>query len=262
MSTERLPTPREDRRNIKLVLAYDGSDFAGWQRQRNALSVQQALEEAIEQVTGTHAAVHGSGRTDAGVHARGQVANFHTRSLLPVEELQRALNALLPPTVAVLEAEEVGPHFHACFSAVAKHYRYTMWNAPVRPVFERFYTLHIPYKLNLSRMREAARQLVGEHDFAAFATHARSKGNTVRRIHQLTIRRNGVLILVDVKGSGFLYNMVRAIVGTLLEVGRGKLAPADVVEILAARDRRRAGRNVAARGLCLVSVEYPEDASC
>lgn len=246
-------------RNIKLVLAYDGTDFAGWQRQADRPTVQQTVEEVIERVTGERVNLIGAGRTDAGVHALGQVANFHTRSRLPTDDLQRALNALLPRTVAVLEAREVAPEFHARYQAVGKHYRYTIHNHPIRPVLDRHLVLHIRRRLNLTRMRRAARCLVGEHDFAAFTTHARLQSNTVRRVDELSIRRNGPRVLVDIKGSGFLYNMVRAIVGTLIEVGRGRLAPEAVAEILAGGDRRRAGPTAPAHGLCLVSVRYPEE---
>jgi len=243
------------------VLAYEGTDFAGWQRQRNASTVQQVLEEAIEQVTGERVSVVGSGRTDAGVHALGQVANFHSSSSLPVGELQRALNALLPPTVVVLKAAEVASDFHARYRATGKHYRYRLHNASLRPVFDRHLVLHLRARLNLTRMRRAARALVGEHDFAAFTTHAREEPNTVRRIEELTIHRRGERVLVDIKGSGFLYQMVRAIVGTLVEVGRGKLPAQAVGEILASGDRGRAGPTAPAHGLCLVSVRYPEDVS-
>jgi len=245
-------------RNIKLVLAYDGTDFAGWQRQRNAVTVQQVLEEAIEHATGEGVTVVGAGRTDAGVHALGQVANFHSVSRLAVAELHRALNALLPPTVAVLEAEEAASDFHARYWAMGKHYRYRLHNGPVRPVLDRHLVLHLRTPLNLRRTRRAARALVGEHDFAAFTTHAREKSNTVRRIEELTIRRRGQRVLVDMTGSGFLYNMVRAIVGTLIEVGRGRLAANAVAEILASGDRSRAGPTAPAHGLCLVSVRYPD----
>ena len=259
MSVRRSAAPPTPSRNVKLVLTYDGTDFAGWQRQPNAPTVQQTLEEAIERVTGERVNLIGAGRTDAGVHALAQVANFHTRNRLPASDLGRALNALLPPTVAVLEAREVTPDFHARYRAVGKHYRYTIHNHPVRPVLDRHLVLHVRRRLNLTRMRRAAQGLLGEHDFAAFTTHARLQPSTVRRVHQLSIRRNGQRVLVDIKGSGFLYNMVRAIVGTLIEVGRGKLAAEAVAEVLASGDRRQAGPTAPAHGLCLVSVRYPEE---
>ena len=261
MSTDRSPSRRAGTRNVKLVLAYDGTDFAGWQRQKNAPTVQQTLEDSIEQVTGERISVVGAGRTDAGVHALGQVANFHTSSRLSVAELHRALNAVLSPAVAVLEAEEADPDFHARYWATGKHYRYVIHNGPVRPVLERHTVLHLRAHLNLARIRRAARLLVGEYDFAAFTTHARSKDNTVRRVEELSIRRNGERILVDTKGNGFLYNMVRAIVGTLLEVGRGRLPVEAMTEILASGDRRRAGPTAPAQGLCLMSVRYPSERS-
>jgi len=259
MGTKRSPSADADTRNVKLVLTYDGAGFVGWQRQKNAPSVQQALEEAIARVTGEQPTVVGAGRTDAGVHALGQVANFHTASRLSVVELHRALNGVLPATVAVLEAEEVDPAFHSRYRATGKHYRYTIYNATVRPVLERHRVLHVPRRLDLSRVRRAARVLVGEHDFAAFTTHAREKENTVRRVEELNVRRNGERVLVDIIGNGFLYNMVRAIVGTLLDVGRGRLSAEDVADILTSADRRRAGNTAPAHGLCLVSVRYPDE---
>jgi tRNA pseudouridine38-40 synthase len=247
-------------RNVKLVLAYDGSGFAGWQRQANARTVQGVLEETIARVTGERVTVNGAGRTDAGVHACGQVANFRTTSRLSADHLQRALNALLPPSVAVVQAEEVPAEFHARFGAVGKHYRYTLSLGPVRPVFDRERVLHVRAHLSLPAMRRAARPLVGEHDFAAFTKQADEAKSTVRHIDDVHIRRNGSRVLVDITGSGFLYGMVRAIVGTLLEVGRGKLTPAALADILASCDRRRAGPTAPAHGLCLMSVRYPEEA--
>jgi tRNA pseudouridine38-40 synthase len=248
-------------RNVKLVIAYDGTDFAGWQRQANTGTVQGVVEETIARVTGERPTVIGAGRTDAGVHACGQVANFRTTSRLSASELQRALNALLPPSVAVLQAEDVPAEFHARFGALGKHYRYTLYLGPVRPVFDRERVLHVRAHLNLAAMRRAARPLVGEHDFAAFTTHAEEAKSTVRRIEDVSIRRNGSRVLVDIIGSGFLYGMVRAIVGTLLEVGRGKLPPEALADILASCDRRRAGPTAPAHGLCLMSVRYPENAA-
>ena len=259
MGTKRSPSAEADTRNVKLVLTYDGAGFAGWQRQKNAPSVQQALEEAIARVTGEQPTVVGAGRTDAGVHALGQVANFHTASRLSVAELHRALNGVLPETVAVLEAEEVAPEFHARFGATGKHYRYTIHNAPVRPVLDRHRVLHVRGRVNLTAVRRAARVLVGEHDFAAFTTHAREKENTVRRVEELSVRRNGERVMVDIIGNGFLYNMVRAIVGTLLDVGRGRLTSEGVACILASGDRRQAGPTAPAHGLCLMSVRYPDE---
>lgn len=280
-------------RNIRLVISYDGTDFHGWQRQPQAPSVQACLEGAIEKMLGERVQVWGSGRTDAGVHALKQVANFKTACRIPCANLLKALNDTLPPTVRIKEAEEVAEKFHARYDVRAKTYRYRILQAPVCSPFLWRFVYHYPFPLDWARMAEAARLLEGEHDFTSFAGaegHAGEVGEClpaqtgtghgppderehpksatlpgragtpgmVRKIYQSRVlwRPRTSLLIYEVRGSGFLHHMVRNIVGTLIEVGRGKLAPHDMLGILKVRDRARAGATAPARGLCLAQVEY------
>jgi tRNA pseudouridine38-40 synthase len=245
-----------------LTIAYDGAAFAGWQRQQGFDSVQQALEEAFMTIVGEPVVVHGAGRTDAGVHALRQCAHVRIDRDDPPDRLLRALNGNLPEAVRVVEARRIGPDFHARFSARGKRYVYRCLVSRVLPVFGRgrYHWLRRP--VDLERMRAAARHLRGEHDFAAFATnpgYPRRRG-TVRRVDQVRVVRRSHGFDLFVQGSGFLYNMVRAIAGTLIEVGVGKREPDEVAAILASCDRRRAGENAPAEGLYLLRVLYPRDA--
>jgi tRNA pseudouridine38-40 synthase len=245
-----------------LTISYDGSAFAGWQRQEGFDTVQQALEEAFARLCGQPVVVHGSGRTDAGVHAFRQCAHVRIDRSMEPGRLQRALNGNLPETVRVVAVRRVGPTFHARFSARGKRYVYRCLTTPVLPVFGRGRYHWIRRPVDLARMREAARHLVGEHDFAAFATnpgYPRKRG-TVRRVDHVRVVRRPHGLDIVVQGSGFLYNMVRAIAGTLLEVGVGKREPHEVAEILGSCDRRRAGENAPADGLYLLRVLYPREA--
>jgi tRNA pseudouridine38-40 synthase len=249
-------------RNIRLILAYDGTDFHGWQRQPDAPTIQACLEDALAKLTGAPVQVCGSGRTDAGVHALHQVANFHTASTIPCANFVKALNDLLPPTVRVKGADDVSPAFHARYDVLHKTYRYRILLTPVcSPLLCRF-VCHHPYPLDRARMAEAARHFEGEHDFTSFAAtdadedeDAKSRGRVIHRSHLLWRPRSSMLVY-EVTGKGFLRYMVRNIVGTLIEVGRGKLAPSDIPRILAARDRTQAGPTAPAPGLCLMKVEY------
>lgn len=251
-------------RNIRLIVAYDGTDFHGWQRQPRATTVQELLETRLAKIVGKPIKLYGSGRTDAGVHASGQVANFKTRCSIPCRGLILALNSALPPSVRVRSAQEVPAAFHARSDAQAKVYRYRILQNPICPPFLWRFVYHYPYALNRRRMAPAAREFEGEHDFTSFAgtDHAakarRRKDSNVRRIisSRLVWRKNLSLAVYEVRGSGFLHHMVRNIVGTLIEVGSGRLAPDDITPILEARDRSRAGPTAPARGLCLVKVEY------
>jgi tRNA pseudouridine38-40 synthase len=267
-------------RNLCLVIAYDGTDFHGWQRQPNAPTVQGCLEEALARITAAEVKLYGSGRTDAGVHARNQVANFKTGCRIPCQNLLKALNDLLPPTVRIKEVRDAAEDFHARYHVRAKVYRYRILQAPICSPFLWRFVEHCPYPLDHGPMGEAARLLEGEHDFASFAAAASHEeeehdgaeavseapleestpkpGSTVRTIFssRLLWRPKLSLLIYDVCGNGFLHHMVRNIVGTLIEVGRGKLAPADVIRILEARDRTLAGPTAPARGLCLMKVEY------
>lgn len=250
------PVPAPPLRTLKLVLEYDGAGFAGWQVQRGRRTVQAEIAKAVQRVTGERLTVYGAGRTDAGVHAEGQVAHLRSRTRIACERLVHALNANLPPDVAVLRVDEVPADFHAQFDAAGKTYRYRLLRRDVRSALrrERAYLVRVP--LDLGRMRAAAERLTGEHDFRAFCTEARTRERTVRRVDRLEVRAEGDEIVVEVDGSGFLYNMVRTIVGTLLWAGMGKIGPDDVTSILASRDRRRAGPVVPPQGLTLVEVRY------
>jgi len=244
------------RRNIKITVEYDGASYFGWQRQPNHMTIQQRLEEAVEAVTQAHTTVHGSGRTDTGVHARGQVAHLHTESSIPPEKFPYALNAHLPHDIAVLSAEDVAADFHARFSALSKTYAYTILNQPIRsPTRERYATRVWP-AVDVSLMQQAASCLVGEHDFAAFQSEGSRPGSTVRCVTRAELASDPPLIVFWIEANGFLYNMVRAIVGTLLLVGHGKVSPSRFRSVLESGARDQAGPTAPARGLCLMQVTY------
>lgn len=251
-------------RNIRLILAYDGTDFHGWQRQPDAPSIQACLEDALYRLTGAPTPVCGSGRTDAGVHASGQVAHFQTLSAIPCANFVKVLNDLLPPTVRIKQADEVPADFHARHDVVRKTYWYRIVTAPVCSPFLWRFVCHYPYPLDRDQMTQAAVLFEGEHDFTSFAAaDAQSDENNKSSVRvmfrsRLLSRPRSAKIVYEVTGSGFLRYMVRNIVGTLIEVGRGRLAPHDIVEIFAARDRTRAGPTAPAQGLCLMNVEYED----
>jgi tRNA pseudouridine38-40 synthase len=242
-------------RNIRLLIEYDGTDYCGWQVQPGKPTVQQALLDAIRQVTGESVTLIGAGRTDAGVHAEGQVANFRTETRISAEQLPLALNSGLPDDIVVKEAAEVPLAFHAQFDARGKTYRYLIWNSRFRPALNRHRQAWVKAPLDLERMREAAGFLVGTHDFQSFGSECREK-DSVRTVSRLELDRAGELVSMEVSADGFLYNMVRAIAGTLIDVGRGHLPASAVPEILAAKDRRAGGPTAPACGLYLVRVQY------
>ena len=266
--------------NIKLTVAYDGSDFHGWQIQPGHPTIQGVLSEVLGRITQEPVTLYGAGRTDAGVHAWGQVANFQTESAIKPPELARAVNALLPASIRVREAEEVCGDFHARWLACAKTYRYRICREKLATPFQWRYVLHYPYALDFVAMADAARLLEGEHDFTSFSASSGSEEqdrqrSMQRHIYSSDMRQTPWAIdgemLPDregtspngewtygVRGRSFLRHMVRKIMGTLLEVGRGRMAPEDIPALLQLRDRARSGPTVAPQGLCLVSVEYPE----
>jgi tRNA pseudouridine38-40 synthase len=249
-------------RTIKLTVSYDGTDFAGWQIQADRPTVQSTLQEVIERITGRHTSVLASGRTDAGVHALGQVVGFQTESELPVEVLRKAINAQLPRSIAVLDAVEVPGGFHPTHDARRKRYRYLIHDGPVRDVFERRYCWHYTYgRLDVEAMRRAAQTLVGIHDFSSFETSGAPRASSIRTVYELVVERGRGerqdFITLEIEANGFLYNMVRAIVGTLVEVGRGAQSEEWVAAVLQAKDRRLAGQTAPPQGLFLVRVEYP-----
>lgn len=243
-------------RNIKLVLEYDGTNYCGFQRQKNAKSIQGTLERVLSRLCNQKIRVIGSGRTDSGVHAEGQVANFHTTSRIPCKQFLRALNGLLPEDISVREVTEVRPFFHARFGAKRKLYRYRVLVSAVPSALMRNFVHHVSVPLNLSLMRKGARLLQGRHDFRSFQAKADVTKTSVRKIWHLSIVKKGNLIDFLIEADGFLYNMVRNIVGTLLLVGAGKLSLDALDKILAARDRRKAGPTAPPEGLTLLKVFY------
>jgi tRNA pseudouridine38-40 synthase len=261
-------------RNIKLTLAYDGTDFSGWQIQPAQSTIQGVLTDVVEKLTQCRLLVQGAGRTDAGVHAIGQVANFKTQSVMSAGEFQRAFNALLPSTIRVAAAEEAGPDFHARWSALAKTYRYRIFRGRVLPPFLWRYVQHDPFPLDFDAMAEAARAFEGEHDFTSFAASTGSEEDDRERAVCRTIYRSEMLRCASagsveaaeewvyvVRGKSFLRYMVRNMVGTLVDVGRGKLKPSDIPDLFALRDRSKSGPTMPPHGLCLTEVEYPEPAN-
>ena len=243
-------------RNVKLILSYDGTDFHGWQMQPGLRTVQETLETAISKVTGAKVFANASGRTDAGVHAAGQVVNFQTESKLDPHVLLRAINAHLPADTIVSAAEEVAADFDACRHAKRKLYRYVIHDGPVPDVFLRRYACHVIYRLDADAMRAAAEPLRGTHDFHSFETEWPNRKSSVRTITHLTVSRAGNLIWIDVEADGFLYNMVRAIAGTLINVGRGYWPVSQVEAILNAEDRKQGGPTAPPEGLFLMRVTY------
>jgi tRNA pseudouridine38-40 synthase len=241
---------------FKITLAYDGTEFVGWQRQANGMSIQGLLERALGELDGRPVVVTGAGRTDAGVHALGQVAGFSLERTIEREAVVRALNARLPADVRVLSAAEVPPAFHARFDARAKTYRYRIWNADVMSPFERRYAWHVAGALDVESMDAAARLLEGHHDFAAFRAAGGATHTTDRTMTASRVDRRDRLVVYEITGDGFLRYMVRAIVGTLVEIGCGRRPAGWMGDVLGWRDRGRAGPTAPPEGLFLVRVDY------
>ena len=247
-------------RNMRLVLSYDGTDFSGWQVQPDAATIQATLALAIGRITGENVLPQGSGRTDAGVHALAQVATFVTASPIPEANFVKALNDTLPATIRVLEAKQVTEDFHARKSARRKTYRYRIYRGAICPPFLARYVWHYPYPLDEDAMAEAAKFVIGEHDFTSFAAVDPETGadetSHIRKIFSSSWQRDGDELLYTVEGSGFLHHMVRNLVGTFLLVGKGTWLASDTDRILAEKNRSSAGATAPARGLWLVKVEY------
>lgn len=243
-------------RNIKLVVEYDGTSYRGWQIQPDCPTIQGELERAVERLTGEPVRVIGAGRTDAGVHALGQVAHFHTASQMSVERMRRALNAVLPKDIVVLDVSPAPESFHARHSAKGKRYRYTILNRPSPPAIERHRVMHVAHPLDVAAMREGAAHLVGTLDFSSFACNSSKYDNPVRTVMEIAIEKRDDYVIVEMEAIGFLYKMARSIAGTLIDVGRGHLKPSDVLDLLKARDRRLSGPTAPAGGLMLVRVDY------
>lgn len=244
------------KRNLRIVVEYDGTRFSGWQVQKDKVTVQGELQRAVEEITKRKALVIGAGRTDAGVHAEGQVANFHATSAVPARKWPEALNHHLPPEIAVLSAEDVPLDFHAQFAATSKVYRYRVLNRGARTAIDRDRVYLVRPDLDVARMSEAAAALVGTHDFRSFGSEMSKKERTVRTILSFEVAAKPPFVDFVVHGDGFLYNQVRSMVGTLLPVGLGSRPPGWMREVLEARDRSKAGANVPARGLTLVEVRF------
>lgn len=243
-------------RNIRVTIEYDGTAYCGWQFQANGLTIQEVLESCLARMTGEDIRIHGSGRTDAGVHAFGQVASFMTSSSLGERNILMGINSLLPADIVIRELREVDPSFHARFDAKSKVYLYRICNRPVRSALERHHAWFIWEPLDLQKIREVLPVFKGVHDFASFcSTHNDSK-TCVRTILEIDVQREGDMVEISVEADGFLRYMVRTIVGTLVEAGRGKCSPADVAAIMSARDRRRAGLTAPPQGLFLREVKY------
>ncbi|MBU2054580.1 MAG: tRNA pseudouridine(38-40) synthase TruA [Proteobacteria bacterium] len=244
-------------RNIRLIVEYDGSAYCGWQRQENGISIQQLLEESLGRMTGEEIRVVGSGRTDAGVHALRQVAHFRTASRLGERNLLMGINSLLPADIAVLEVRGADPSFHARFSVKSKVYLYRICNRPVRPALERNRAWFVWEPLDLARIGEALPLFRGTHDFTSFCSTHTDSPNRIRTILAIDAERDlSGMVHISLEADGFLRYMVRTIVGTLVDVGRGKLPPEEVAAILQAKDRRRAGLTAPAHGLFLKDVIY------
>jgi tRNA pseudouridine38-40 synthase len=243
------------RRNIRLILAFDGTSYHGWQVQHGPPTIQETVRRAISRVTGERANIVGSGRTDAGTHARRLVASFVTTSQIPAAKFVPALNSILPPDIRVLSARAVPMGFHARYSACSKVYRYQIYTGPVLPPHLAREHFHYPYPIQIHLMREAVAEFVGEHDFASFAAGTPGR-NTVRRIFSCELKRSGRRLTLTVEGNGFLHHMVRNMAGTLLEIGRGIMSMDDFRRLFEQRDRRRAGFTAPAHGLILVRVSY------
>ena len=244
-------------RNIRLTIEYDGKEFNGWQKQPNKLNIQGTIEKAIERITGEKIDLMASGRTDRGVHALGQVANFKTNSKLPIEKFPIAINSNMKSSIRIKDAEEVDERFHSRLSCKRKTYRYVINNSKYGSSIYRNLETHIPVKLNIDKMKEAVKYFGGEHDFKAFRASGTSSKSSVRTIYKAEIiERPDERIWIELTGNGFLYNMVRIISGTLVDVGLGKIEPEEIKNIIESKDRQKAGKTLAPQGLFLVNVEY------
>jgi tRNA pseudouridine38-40 synthase len=244
------------KKKIKITIEYDGHDYAGWQKQPNAASIQQKIEEALFSVFKQKISIHGAGRTDAGVSAFGQVAHFELDSTIEAEKIKFAINTKLAKDIRIIKSEQVDDDFHARYLALGKHYRYIIYNDDVSSAIDRNNTYHVKQPLDIEKMQVAAKHFVGTHDFTAFCAAGSDVDCKVRTIAMMAIRKDDKRIIIDVEGNGFLYNMVRIIVGTLVDVGVGKIAPSNINDIIASKDRKSASATAGASGLCLVKVLY------
>ena len=244
------------KKNYKMTVAYDGTRFYGWEHQPNRDTVQGKLEAVLSRLAGEPVDVIGAGRTDAGVHARAMVASVRLDVAETPKEIRNYLNRYLPDAIAVREVKEAGERFHARYNALGKTYRYICFDGPVKPVFDRKYVTMLPDRPDVEAMRQAAAILVGEHDFRAFCGNPHMKKSTVRDVDTISVERRRDRVIFTFHGNGFLQNMVRILVGTLLEVGYGRMTAEDVRAVLESRDRKKAGPTAPPEGLCLMKVDY------
>lgn len=243
-------------KNVKLTIEYDGTNYHGWQSQKNAKTVQETVEKAIKGLTGEEITIIGSSRTDFGVHAYGQVANFKTGSNIPSDRFSYALNRLLPQDIVIKKSEEVSEDFHARFCAKGKRYRYLIYNSRFPSAILRNRAYHVSHELDYHSMQRSAAHFLGTHDFSAFKASGSSVKTSVRTITGVSLEMNEDIIRFEISGNGFLYNMVRIIVGTLVAVGMGRIREEDIPDVIKSLDRKRAGRTAPAEGLYLVEVYY------
>lgn len=243
-------------RNIRLTIEYDGRDFNGWQKQPTKLNIQGEIERAIEMITGEQVDLTASGRTDAGVHSLGQIANFKTESTLPIDKFAIAINSKLKKSIRILKAEEVDERFHSRYNCKQKTYRYIINNSEHGSAIYRNLEYYVPVKLNVKEMKKAIKHFEGEHDFKGFKASGTSSKSSVRTIYKTDIKTENDRIIIELTGNGFLYNMVRIIAGTLVDVGLGKIKAEDIPEIIKSGDRQKAGKTLPPQGLYLVKVEY------
>ena len=244
-------------RNIKLTIEYDGKDFNGWQKQPNKLNIQGTIEKAIEKITGKETNLIASGRTDAGVHALGQVANFKTNSNIPIEKIPIAINSNIKKSIVIKTAEEVDEKFHSRLTCKQKTYRYIINNTKQGTAIYRNLETHIPVKLDIKKMKKAIKYFEGQHDFKAFKASGTSSKSSVRTIYKAEIiEKENERIWIELTGNGFLYNMVRIIAGTLVDVGLGKISPEEIPNIIKSKKRENAGKTLKPQGLYLVEVKY------
>ena len=243
-------------RNIKLTIEYDGKDLNCWQKQPTKLNIQGTIEQAIKQITGEEVQLNASGRTDAGVHAFGQVANFKTNSQIPIDKFAIAINSRLKRSIVIKKAEEVEERFHSRLNCKKKTYRYVINNSTEGTAIYRNLETHIPQKLDVEKMKQAVKYFEGEHDFKAFKASGTSSKSSVRTIYKAEVYKEGDRVFIELTGNGFLYNMVRIIAGTLVDVGIGKIKPDEIPEIIKLQKRENAGKTLPPNGLYLLRVMY------
>ncbi|MBX4263795.1 tRNA pseudouridine(38-40) synthase TruA [Clostridium estertheticum] len=243
-------------RNIKIIIEYDGTNYSGWQRQNNVMTIQEKIESAIEELTGEKTQITGSSRTDAGVHAKGYTGNFYTNSKIVIEKFTGAINSKLPRDIVILDSFEVPYEFHSRYNSIGKMYSYTIINRRQAVAVGRNYIYHHKHILDVEAMQIGAQYFMGTHDFSAFKNLGSSAKTSVRTISRLDIVKNEELIKIYIAADGFLYNMVRIIVGALIRVGEGKLKPSEIKDIIESKQRSKAGKSVPANGLCLEEVFY------